>query len=675
MQTLHYADEVRPFDEVPVGDAEVKDAELKLAVQLIEQIAVRRVPPRALRGRGPQAVPRGHPAQGRGPGGHGRRARAAARADHRPHGGAEGEPGQEGAGAAREARPEAEAEAATGTEGPKRSLRAPEARRESSGGGKGRARLPIPASSASRAAIPSRASPATSWPASAARACGRGAARWRGSRSAASRTRSTGAGPCPAGAIRGRACSSWASPPPRTAATAPAASSPATARAISSSPPSIAPGFANQPMSIARGDGLRLRDCYVAAVARCAPPGEQAPARARSAAAASTWPASGRCSRACAPSWPWAGWPWTASWPCCARSGRLPAARRLRLRPRRRATTWAPACGSSPRYHPSQQNTFTGKLTAANMDAVLAAVKRMPGAPAAGGGRDAPCARRCWPPLLAGAVPAAGRGPLRAASPPRPWAATSRTRSSSRRPTPRRRAPLSRPLRPARPLREPAASGSSAACRASSTACGRAAASPEIRGGGRDGDNSFFVNGPLRRLRGPRDQRPARPRGGSLPRACRAARAARCSGSPWAATPRCASPSAARGLPRGGRAQRDAPGGRPHRRRRRAALAHGRLPPRLRRSHRRRAVGGQRPAGLAPRGRPRRRRLRSTSTAAPRTATALAGATRSCTGAWARGVAHEFALRPGDHGYDYVRSVLGYSLRFLSKALSGPARR
>ena len=37
----------------------------------------------------------------------------------------------------------------------------------------------------------------------------------------------------------------------------------------------------------------------------------------------------------------------------------------------------------------------------------------------------------------------------------------------------------------------------------------------------------------------------------------------------------------------------------------------------------------------------------------------------------ARGVAHEFALRPGDHGYDYVRSALAYSLRFLGAALRG----
>ena len=39
MQQLHYKDEVRSIDEVPIATADVKDGELKLAVQLVEQIA------------------------------------------------------------------------------------------------------------------------------------------------------------------------------------------------------------------------------------------------------------------------------------------------------------------------------------------------------------------------------------------------------------------------------------------------------------------------------------------------------------------------------------------------------------------------------------------------------------------------------------------------------------
>lgn len=39
MDQLRYADEVRTFDEVPIDEAEVKDAELALARQLIEQAA------------------------------------------------------------------------------------------------------------------------------------------------------------------------------------------------------------------------------------------------------------------------------------------------------------------------------------------------------------------------------------------------------------------------------------------------------------------------------------------------------------------------------------------------------------------------------------------------------------------------------------------------------------
>jgi S-formylglutathione hydrolase FrmB len=41
----------------------------------------------------------------------------------------------------------------------------------------------------------------------------------------------------------------------------------------------------------------------------------------------------------------------------------------------------------------------------------------------------------------------------------------------------------------------------------------------------------------------------------------------------------------------------------------------------------------------------------------------------------ARGIAHEFSLHPGDHGYEYVRSVLPLSLGFLSKHIEAPNSR
>ena len=47
MQQLHYADEVRPTSEIPIGEVEVKEQELKLAMQLIEQISSEHFRPEA----------------------------------------------------------------------------------------------------------------------------------------------------------------------------------------------------------------------------------------------------------------------------------------------------------------------------------------------------------------------------------------------------------------------------------------------------------------------------------------------------------------------------------------------------------------------------------------------------------------------------------------------------
>lgn len=49
MEQLRYSHEVRSFEEVPIGDAEVKDKELDLAVQLIRQIATDEFRPDAYR--------------------------------------------------------------------------------------------------------------------------------------------------------------------------------------------------------------------------------------------------------------------------------------------------------------------------------------------------------------------------------------------------------------------------------------------------------------------------------------------------------------------------------------------------------------------------------------------------------------------------------------------------
>ena len=65
MQQLNYADEVRPFDEVPLPAGEVKKKELKLAIQLIQQIRDRRLPARAVQGRGARARARADRAEGR----------------------------------------------------------------------------------------------------------------------------------------------------------------------------------------------------------------------------------------------------------------------------------------------------------------------------------------------------------------------------------------------------------------------------------------------------------------------------------------------------------------------------------------------------------------------------------------------------------------------------------
>jgi uracil-DNA glycosylase family 4 len=126
-------------------------------------------------------------------------------------------------------------------------------------------------------------------------------------------------------------------------------------------------GFANQPTSTHRGDGLELLDCYVAACVRCCPPANKPTTRERDACLGylvrelRALPAL-RCVVCLG------GFAWGGVLHALAETDDLP-------RPRPRF-----AHGGESRvgkytllgsYHPSQQKTFTGRLTAGMLDGVL----------------------------------------------------------------------------------------------------------------------------------------------------------------------------------------------------------------------------------------------------------------------------------------------------------------
>jgi uracil-DNA glycosylase family 4 len=141
-------------------------------------------------------------------------------------------------------------------------------------------------------------------------------------------------------------------------------------------------GYANQPTSVRRGDGLALRDAYMCAVVRCAPPANKPTPEERD-----------RCV------------------PYLRRElALLPGIRvvvvlglfayqavagvlgvGVRPRPRFGHGVEVPSAAGPTilcAYHPSQQNTFTGVLTEPMLDAVFARARELSGrGPGPGGGR------------------------------------------------------------------------------------------------------------------------------------------------------------------------------------------------------------------------------------------------------------------------------------------------
>jgi uracil-DNA glycosylase len=122
-------------------------------------------------------------------------------------------------------------------------------------------------------------------------------------------------------------------------------------------------GFANQPTSRHRGDGLRLCGCYISAAVRCAPPANKPlPAERDNClpyAARELEVLTNVRVIVCLGSYAWDA-----------------AARLLSLRPKPKfghGAEYDPEGGPTllGSYHPSQQNTFTGVLTEEMMDSVF----------------------------------------------------------------------------------------------------------------------------------------------------------------------------------------------------------------------------------------------------------------------------------------------------------------
>lgn len=148
-------------------------------------------------------------------------------------------------------------------------------------------------------------------------------------------------------------------------------------------------GFANQPTSVSREDGLELRGVFVTAAVRCAPPANRPTPGERDACR------------------PWldaeldllprvrvvvalGGFAWTQALTVLAERGHaVPAPRprfghgaEVRLPAMGAATPDGGAGGTHAltllgSYHPSQQNTFTGRLTEAMFDAVWSRAREL----------------------------------------------------------------------------------------------------------------------------------------------------------------------------------------------------------------------------------------------------------------------------------------------------------
>ncbi len=127
-------------------------------------------------------------------------------------------------------------------------------------------------------------------------------------------------------------------------------------------------GFANQPESVSRDDGLRLTDCFVTASVRCAPPANR-PLPSERDNCISYLKSELKLLRSLRVVVCLGGYAWDVALRVLSVSAR----------PRPRFGHGAEShAGRLPMlgcYHPSQQNTFTGKLTEPMLDHVFKRAK------------------------------------------------------------------------------------------------------------------------------------------------------------------------------------------------------------------------------------------------------------------------------------------------------------
>ncbi len=137
-------------------------------------------------------------------------------------------------------------------------------------------------------------------------------------------------------------------------------------------------GYANQPHAFHRDDGLRLTGAYVAAAVRCAPPANR-PTPAERDNCLPYLVRELELLQGVRVIVALGSFAWDAALRTVTALGHPPA------RPRPRFGHGAEADVGPYRllgsYHPSQQNTFTGKLTEDMLDAVFARAKELAAAP------------------------------------------------------------------------------------------------------------------------------------------------------------------------------------------------------------------------------------------------------------------------------------------------------